>query len=162
MLHHALSLIFAVRPKAVYAILRNRLATMVPLNTLLGIDITAVGDGTAEARLPMRKELTNHIGSMHATAIFGLAEAASGGAMSGAFAPVVTTIRPVAASASVEFIKIARDDLIAHAKTEDSPAALRRALAEEGKVAFDVLVDVQDAAGAEIARIRVGWHVRPK
>src|SRR3954471_2321195 len=89
MLKYVIPLVFAVRPSTVYNLLRRRLGEIIPLNKLLGIEITSIGDGVAEARLPFRTEVTNHIGSMHATAIFGLAEAASGGAMSGAFAPVI-------------------------------------------------------------------------
>ena len=98
MLKHVLPLAYFVRPSAVYEILRRRLGKIIPLNQVLGIEIVSIGDGVAQARLPFRSEVTNHIGSVHATAIFGLAEAASGAALAGAFAPVVMSIRPVAAA----------------------------------------------------------------
>src|SRR5262245_66032977 len=103
MLNYVIPLVFAVWPPIVYELLRRRLAEIIPLNKLLGIDITSIGDGVAEARLPFRAEVTNHIGSVHAAAIFGVAEAASGGAMSGAFARDVLSIRPAAANANVTF-----------------------------------------------------------
>lgn len=162
MLKHALSLLFAVSPSITYALVRRRLEDIIPLNKLLGIEIVTVGDGTAEARLPFRTEVTNHIGSMHATAIFGLAEAASGSAMSGAFAPVALSIRPVAASAALTFLKIARSDLVAHAKTSEPSEQLRAKLAASGKVLFDVVVNVRDAAGTDIAQMTVAWHVTMK
>ena len=162
MLSFMLSTAFTVRPSIVYGVLRWRISEIVPLNKLLGIEIISVGDGVAEARVPFRPDVTNHIGTMHATAIFGVAEAASGGAMSGALAPVVAQVRPVAAAAHVHFTKAARSGLIARAKAMESSEALRRRLADEGKVAFDVDVDVYDEAGAEIAKITVTWHVTMK
>jgi len=162
MLKYALPIFFAVRPSMVYELIRSRLSDIVPLNNLLGIKIVSVGDGVAETRLPFRSEITNHIGSVHAAAIFGLAEAASGGAMSGAFAPVATSIRPVAASATVEFSRIAQTDLVARASTRLASADLREALQRDGKVVFDVAVTLQDASDAEVARVTVSWHVAMK
>jgi uncharacterized protein (TIGR00369 family) len=135
---------------------------IIPLNKLLGIEITTVGNGIAEARLPFRPEVTNHIGSVHASAIFGLGEAASGGAMSGSFAPIVTTIRAVAAGADVSFLKIARTDLVAFAKVDGRSEEMRERLLREGKVVFDVLVDVKDVNDIVISSMRFSWHVSRK
>jgi len=162
MLKYVLPLAYAVRPSTVYDIIRRRLAEIIPLNKLLGVEIVSIGDGVAEARLPYRPEVTNHIESMHATAIFGLAEAASGYAMSGAFAPVILQIRPVAASAHVKFSKIARTDLTARARTAQSSQELRAKLAAAGRVTFDVVVTVHDAAGADVGQVTVVWHVAKK
>jgi uncharacterized protein (TIGR00369 family) len=159
MLKYALPLLFRLNSSVVFQMLRRRLEEIIPLNKHLGIEITSIGDGVAEARLPFRTEVTNHIGSVHATAIFGLAEAASGGAMSGAFAPVVLSIRPVAANATVRFLKIARTDLVAHARIVGNAETWRAELASSGRVVFDVVVDVRDAAGDSIGELTVAWHV---
>jgi uncharacterized protein (TIGR00369 family) len=162
MLNYVTPVIFALRPRIMYDLLRRRLGEIVPLNTLLGIEIVSIGDGIAEARIPFRTEVTNHIGTLHATAIFGLAEAASGAAMSGAFAPVILRIRPVAASAKVTFLKITRSDLTAHAVTGEPSPDLRDKLDHDGKVTFDVAVTMRDAAGHDIAEMTVAWHVSKK
>lgn len=162
MLKYALPFAFSVMPSTVYGLLRRRLGEVIPLNKHLGIEIVSIGDGVAEARLPFRHEVTNHIGSMHATAIFGLAEAASGCAMSGAFAPDIMDLRPVAASAGVTFSRIVRTDAVARARTAESSRDLRAKLAEAGKVVFDVVVDIQDAGGSDVARVTVAWHVSRK
>jgi uncharacterized protein (TIGR00369 family) len=159
MLKYELPLVFAVGPWIVYEMIRRRMGEIIPLNKLVGIEVVSIGDGVAEARLAFRREVTNHIGSVHATAIFGLAEAASGGAMSGAFAPVLMNVRAVAASANVTFTKIARTDLIAHARTVGSSEELRAKLGDAGKVVFDVVVDVRDAAGGDVAQVTVIWHL---
>ncbi|HEX4293739.1 MAG TPA: DUF4442 domain-containing protein [Rhizomicrobium sp.] len=162
MFKYALRLAYILRPSIVYEIIKRQLAEIIPLNKLLGIEVTSIGDGTAQARLAFHPEVTNHIGSMHATAIFGLAEAASGGALSGAFAPVVLDIRPVAVSARVDFLKVARSDLVAGAATSIPPETLRATLAASGKVVFDVTVEIRDSAAADIGRMTVSWHVTKK
>ena len=162
MLKYLLPLAFAVKGSVVYDLLRRRLAEIIPLNKHLGIEIVSIGDGVAQTRLPFREEVTNHIGTVHATAIFGLAEAASGGALSGAFAPMVLKIRPVAASAGVTFAKIARTDLTADATTSEPSETLRTRLTETGKAIFDVAVDVRDDRGVHVAQVTVTWHVTRK
>jgi uncharacterized protein (TIGR00369 family) len=159
MLRYALPLIFIVRPALVYDLIRKRLGEIIPLNKLIGVEIVSIGDGVAQARVPFRPDLTNHIGSLHATAIFGVAEAASGAAMSGAFAPLVLQIRPVAAGATVTFSKIARSDVVAQAAVVGSARELRDKLANEGRVLFDVAVQLRDSAGSDVAEMTVAWHV---
>ena len=57
----------------------------VPFAGHLGLEITSISEGEAVVRLPERPELTNHVGSQHAGALFTLAETASGAAFVGAF-----------------------------------------------------------------------------
>jgi len=161
-LKFALPVIFAVKPSALYAMIRNRMAEIIPLNKQLGIELVSVDDGVAEARLAFHNEITNHIGSVHATAIFGLAEAASGCAMAGAFAPVAASIRPLAVEARIEFTKIARTDIVAHAKTSVQSNELRETLRRDGKVVFDVDVSVRNTTDEEISRVTFSWHVSNK
>jgi acyl-coenzyme A thioesterase PaaI-like protein len=143
----------------VYELIRRRMDDIIPLNKLVGIEILSIGDGVAEACVALRPDLTNHIGSAHATLIFGVAEAASGAAMSGALAPSVADIRPVAAQAQIAFLKIAKSNLTAKARVSESTDALRARLAETSKVVFDVNIGVFDEANDEIAQVTVNWHV---
>jgi uncharacterized protein (TIGR00369 family) len=145
-----------------YDIIRKNMASLVPFNTFVGIEIVSLGDGIAEAILPFRREVTNHIETTHASAIFALAEATSGAAMSGAFAPVITAVRPVAIQATIEYLKTARTKTTARAQVLGEPAALRANLENAGKVTFDVWVNVTDDGGTEVARVKVGWHVGQK
>ena len=59
-------------------------------------------------RLPDRAELTNHVGSQHAGALFTVAEAASGAAFLGAFADRLAEVTPLARSAEISYEKIAK------------------------------------------------------
>jgi hypothetical protein len=82
--------------------------------------------------------------------------------MSGALAPSVADIRPVAAQAQITFLKVARSNLTAKAKVNEDTNTLRGKLAEFGKVAFDVSVGVFDDSKNEVAQVIVNWHVSKK
>lgn len=146
----------------VYDIIRKQLADSIPFAKHCSVTLTTIGDGTAEAELPDRPELLNHIGSQHAAAMFCLAETASGAAMAGAFAPILLAVRPVAAEARISYLKVAKGTLTARARTEESGEALRGRMAQDGKVRFPVTIDIQDAGGESVAAMNVEWYVSPK
>ncbi|WP_158269004.1 PaaI family thioesterase [Ensifer sp. NM-2] len=137
----------------------NKMSELIPFNKLLGIELQEVGDGYGRAYLPRREDLLNHIGTVHATAIYGLAEAASGCAMAGAMAPFIAGLKPIAASAKVDYLKAAKSNLTAIAKTAEQPATLRKQLTCERKIRFAVDVEVFDAEDSHVASICVQWHV---
>ncbi|MGJ8627816.1 MAG: DUF4442 domain-containing protein [Sulfitobacter sp.] len=142
-----------------YDMIKAQLSAIVPFQNHVGITLLEVGDGIASAQLEQRDEVSNHIGSMHAGAMFTLGEAASGAAMAGALAPVILSMRPVAATAGLAFKRIAKGVLTAHAKTSAPGAELMKTIKNEGKVAFDVVVDIQDASGETVVEMTINWHV---
>lgn len=144
-----------------FEMIKAHLSTAVPFATHTGVVIDTVSAGSARATLPMRHEVSNHIGTPHAGAVFTLAEAASGAAMAGAFAEILHTLRPVAAEARIAYLKLARGTLVAEARTGQTPDALRATLQAEGKVSFPVVVGITDETGAEVARMEIAWHVSP-
>jgi uncharacterized protein (TIGR00369 family) len=132
----------------------------VPYAAHTGVDLIEVAPGAAIAVLDQRDEVSNHIGTMHAGALFTLGETASGGAMVGTFKDLMGQIRPVAANASIRYTRLAKGKLTAQARCSEAPEALRGRLDADGKVAFDVEVDIQDADGQSVAGMTVAWHVR--
>ena len=118
-----------------------------------------MGPGTATVRLPERPELTNHVGSQHAGALFTVAEAASGGAFVGAFAERLGEVTPLAKAASIDYERIAKGPIDATGTLAD-PAAALATLDAEGKVEFQIEVELKDAEGARVATANVDWHVR--
>lgn len=143
-----------------YDMIKAHMAKSIPFAEHVGIELIEIGDGTATAALDQRTETGNHIGSQHAGAMFTLGEAASGGALGGALAPVLLQVRPVAAGAQITYVKIAKGRLTATAHTTVPGAELLATLADAGKVAFDVSVDIKDAAGDTVVNMLVNWHVR--
>jgi len=132
----------------------------VPFVAHLGLEITSVGEGEATVRLPERQELTNHVASQHAGALFTVAEAASGAAFVGAFAERLGEVTPLARSAEISYEKIAKGPIEATARLGVPPAEALATLDAEGKVVFPCEVELADEAGQRVATATVHWHVR--
>jgi len=132
----------------------------VPFAAHLGLEIVSVGDGEAVVRLPERQELTNHVGSQHAGALFTAAETASGAAFVGAFAERLGEVTPLARSAEVSYEKIAKGPIDATARLGVSKEDALATLDGEGKVEFPCEVELADGSGLRVATATVHWHVR--
>ncbi len=132
----------------------------VPFAGHLGLEITRVAEGEAEVRLPERAELTNHVGSQHAGALFTVAETASGAAFVGAFAERLGDVTPLARAAEISYLKIAKGPIEASARLGVPAAEALATLDEEGKVVFPCEIELTDAAGERVATAMVQWHVR--
>lgn len=132
----------------------------VPFAGHLGLEITRVAEGEAEVRLPERAELTNHVGSQHAGALFTAAETASGAAFVGAFAERLGDVTPLARAAEISYLKIAKGPIEASARLGVPAAEALATLDEEGKVVFPCEIELTDAAGERVAIAMVQWHVR--
>jgi uncharacterized protein (TIGR00369 family) len=132
----------------------------VPFAGHLGLEITSVEAGEAVVRLPERTELTNHVGSQHAGALFTVAETASGAAFVGAFAERMGDVTPLARSAEISYEKIAKGPIDASAKLGVPAAEALAALDADGKVVFPCQIELTDASGQQVATATVQWHVR--
>jgi uncharacterized protein (TIGR00369 family) len=132
----------------------------VPFAGHLGLDVTRVAEGEAVVRLPDRPELTNHVGSQHAGALFTLAEAASGAAFVGAFAARLGEITPLARQAEIAYEKIAKGPIDASATLGIDKDDALATLDAEGKVEFPCEVTLADESGLQVATATVRWHVR--
>jgi len=151
-------------PAMIFDMIRSQMAKSVPFAAHAGVTLDRVEAGRAVASLPFRPECLNHVGTLHAAALFAVGETASGGAMAGAFAPVLTRIKPVASEARVRYLKAARGPVRAEAGLEGrDAAALLRALESDGKVVFPVAVRLIAAEGGEVlGEMTVEWHVSDK
>jgi uncharacterized protein (TIGR00369 family) len=132
----------------------------VPFAGHLGLEIASIAEGEATVVLPERPELTNHVGSQHAGALFTVAEAASGAAFLGAFAERLGDITPLARSAEISYEKIAKGPIEARAKLGVPAAEALSTLDAEGKVVFPCEIVLTDASGLRVATATVQWHVR--
>ena len=136
------------------------LTQAVPFAAHLGLEITSVAEGEAVAVLPERQELTNHVGSQHAGALFSAAETASGAAFVGAFAERMGDVTPLARSAEIAYEKIARGPIEGAATLGMPRDEALATLDREGKVEFPCEVVLTDADGVRVATATVRWHVR--
>jgi uncharacterized protein (TIGR00369 family) len=132
----------------------------VPFAGHLGLEITSIAEGEATVVLPERPELTNHVGSQHAGALFTVAETASGAAFVGAFAERLGDVTPLARNAEISYEKIAKGPIEAKAKLAVPVAQALATLDTEGKVVFPCEIELTDASGLRVATATVQWHVR--
>lgn len=139
--------------------LKAQLSVAVPFAAHVGVTLAEIGAGRATARLDQSHSTSNHIATMHAGALFTLAEAASGAAMAGMFLERLAGLRPVAASATIDFVKPAKGAITASAVVDGQQSELFAALDGEGKARFPVKVRMTDAEDREVARMTVDWHL---
>lgn len=138
------------------------MAMAVPYMGHMGIEVTAMSEGEATTLLPDRPELHNHVGSQHAGALFGVAETASGAAFVGAFAERMADVTPLARSAEIAYVQVARGPIEAKAKLGVPAAEALATLDADGRVDFSVEVEMTDAEGTVVATATVDWNVRLK
>jgi uncharacterized protein (TIGR00369 family) len=136
------------------------LAQAVPFVGYLGIEITEMAEGEATAVLPERQELTNHVGSQHAGALFTAAETASGAAFVGAFLERMADVTPLARSAEINYEMIAKGPIAAKATLGMPKDEALSTLDADGKVEFPCEVVLKDGDGTQVASATVRWHVR--
>jgi uncharacterized protein (TIGR00369 family) len=132
----------------------------VPFAGHLSLEIASIAEGEAVVVLPERHELTNHVGSQHAGALFTAAETASGAAFVGAFAERLGDVTPLARSAEISYEKIAKGPIEARAKLAVPAAEALSTLDAEGKVVFPCEIELTDASDQRVATATVQWHVR--
>ena len=144
----------------IFDMIKDHMAKNLPYSAHTGVEVVEVRSDGAQARLSKTDEIGNHIGTIHAGAIFTLGETASGAATSGLLAEKILEVRPVAAEASIQYLKTAKTDLTANSQASISAAEALAALETDGKVVFDVAVSIKDADDVEVAAMTVAWHVK--
>jgi len=145
--------------KLVFGTIKAQLGATVPFAKHLGIELTEVGAGTAQAKLPDETTNANHLGAQHAGALFTAGETASGAAVAGAFGQRILTLRTVVRDASIRFTKLARGPILANATVAGDAKALAKGIDADGKAEFAVEVSLVDPNGAAVAEMTVNWHV---
>ena len=143
-----------------YAALPGLFAAAVPFAGFLGIEYDTVEPGRAVLRLRDDPAKHNHIGTLHAGALFSLAESASGVCVIATVAEQLAGVTPLAARAEITYRKVARGDVTATARIGEPVETMLATLAEAGKVRFPVLVELTDDAGEVCAEVTVDWHLK--
>ena len=143
-----------------YVALAEGLSKAVPFNTHIGLRTTEIGPGFGIVVLPEGQSTANHVGTQHAGALFSAGEAASGGAFIGAFGDKMGEITPLAESAEIAYLKLARGDITATGRLEREREELLAELEREGRVRFPVAVELTDPEGTVVAEMTVRWYVR--
>jgi uncharacterized protein (TIGR00369 family) len=142
-----------------YELIKRSFGSAVPFAAHALIEVVEVGAGLGIARLQDAPEVHNHIGSVHAGALFTLGETASAVAMLGVFAEQISSIRPVTIDVTIAYLKIARGTLVATARTALAAERLQNELATLGRATLDLTVDIANDRGAVVAQMKAKWMV---
>ncbi|ODU07550.1 MAG: hypothetical protein ABS81_00060 [Pseudonocardia sp. SCN 72-86] len=144
--------------------LRRVVDGMVPFNNHVGVRVTGLTRDEGVAELPVRKELENHFGTVHAGALFLAAEVAGAAAFSGAFAPRILHLEGfVLRESRVAFLKPAVGHVTARATVDRTVTDAVLARTEAERFELTGLAQLHDDAGVLVARVDldyVAW-VRP-
>lgn len=144
----------------IYEQIKLRAVEDVPFARLTGVEVVHVERGLSRAQLKERRDVTNHVGTIHAAALFALGEATSGSAMAGTLAPVLLGVKAVVAEASIRYVKPANGVITATGKVDGEPDRIVEELKANGKVRFDLTVTFHDATETAVCEMKVQWRVK--
>ena len=134
--------------------------TDLALNQTLGMQLAPAGSGHV-LELPESALLLNHVGTIHASVQFALAEAGSGEFLLQQLGEAQGETFAVLRTSEVKFRKPAYGALRASARFADGDAdSLSSELAARGRALVSVLVEVADAQGAVTMTGRYDWFLQ--
>ena len=146
-----------------YDAIRDLLPTMVPFVKTLGLDYLELDEERAVLRLRDEPTFHNHVGGLHAGAMFTLAESASGAVVIGSFEDLLAAVTPVAASATITYLRLATGAVTAEAVLGRPAAEVRAELARTGEtVQFPVQVTLRTDDGRTNTEMTISWALRPQ
>ena len=143
----------------VYApILNDMKIQEIPFNKFLGIQRSAREGYILE--LANSDNLLNHLGTLHAGALFSLAEATSGEFLLRQFHNSELDIIPVVRKADIKYSRPAESAVYSTADfVDDSADEIYAGLQERGKVIIQVKVGLYNEAGERIAVSTIDWFL---
>ena len=136
--------------------------TKIPFNNFLGITKSDSSD-TALLELNESEKLRNHLGMVHASAQFALAEATSGEYLIQKFKDIIEKVRivPVVRRAEVKYKNPARGQSKAKAAISDDIASKVASLIEQkGRAIIPVKVALSDKDGNLTMTATLEWFVQ--
>jgi acyl-coenzyme A thioesterase PaaI-like protein len=132
--------------------------TQLPFNRLIGLE-TGAEDSDFLVCLPAGPQYTNHLGTVHASALLAVAEAGSGAFLVRQFGSNAGFV-PVVRRLEAKFRKPAQGRVYARCNVE-VPVVERWSaeLASRGRVSAPINVEVVDSAGVSVLSAVVEWFI---
>jgi uncharacterized protein (TIGR00369 family) len=137
------------------------LESAVPMVKTLSLEFLEFDDGRAVLELPDQQLYHNHIGGPHAGAMFTLGESASGAIVIGSFAERLADAVPLAMSAEIRYLRIAKGRVTATATMSRTAADVLAELDEGKRPEFDVDITIADESGQQTGQMVVRWTLKP-
>ena len=134
--------------------------TELTINKTLGMQLAAAGDGHI-LEMPESPLLLNHVGMIHASVQFALAEAGSGEFLLRHLGDAQNQVFAVLRTSEVKFRKPAHGALRASARfAEDDADSLSAELSSRGRALASVIVEVTDAQGVVTMSGQYDWFLQ--
>ena len=134
--------------------------TDLAINRGMGMQLAPQGSDHI-VTLPASASLLNHVGSVHASAQFALAEAGSGELLLQQMGAAQDQVLAVLRTSSVKFRKPAHGELRAATRFLDSdPETLSAELESRGRALVAVLVEVTDTQGVVTMTGQFDWFLQ--
>ena len=136
--------------------------TKIPFNSFLGIT-KSDGSGTSLLELHESEQLRNHLGTVHASAQFALAEATSGEYLIQKFQDIIEKVRivPVVRRAEVKYKNPARGQLKAKASISDEIAGkVASSIEQKGRALIPVKVELSEKDDTITMSATLEWFVQ--
>ena len=134
--------------------------TDLAINKTLGMQLAPAGNGH-NVELPESPLLLNHVGTVHASVQFALAEASSGEFLLRELGDAQNQVLAVLRTSEVKFRKPAHGTLRASARFADGAAeSLRAELGSRGRALVSVLAEVADAKGVVTMSGQYDWFLQ--
>lgn len=134
----------------------------VPFTKTLGIEVVSYTANEVRMRLPLRPDLTNHVGTMHAAAQYALGETVSGALNVLIFGDQLANLLPLNRSAQIEYRRPSHGSLIGHGELGDEALqGVRDAFAAEGRAKFSTAVALYDESDPTtiVTTVTVEWVI---
>jgi uncharacterized protein (TIGR00369 family) len=134
--------------------------TDLAINKTLGMQLVPAADGNI-LEMPQSPLLLNHVGTVHASVQFALAEAASGEFLLRQISDPEGQVLAVLRTSNVKFRKPARGALRASARFADGDAdTLAAELTARGRTLATVLVEIADTEGVITMTGQYDWFLQ--
>ena len=145
-----------------YDAIRTLMPQLVPFVATLGIEYLELDAERAVVRLRDEPTFHNHVGGLHAGAMFTLAETASGAIVIASFEDLLPSVTPLAATATIAYQRLAKGPVTATAVLGRPSADVRRELDEtKTTVQFPVTVTMATEDGTQTSEMTISWALRP-
>lgn len=133
----------------------------VPMVATLQLEFGELGERVAVMRMPDQAAYHNHVGGIHAGAMFTLAESASGALVFLNFGDRLNEATPLAVDATIRYQRLAMGPMTATATMDRDPADVAAELDAGTRPEFNVAIDLTTDDGTKTGEMTVRWTLKP-
>lgn len=132
--------------------------SQLPFNQLIGLELAGPDSGFL-VRIPDHIKYSNHLGTVHGSALLAVAEAASGAFLAQTFSDVAGVV-PVVRKLEAKFRKPASGQVSARCQVStEELAQWRRELCTRQRLSAVIPVEVIDADGKLVLSATIEWFI---